>query len=148
MLRAATEDTRTFERTPARIFAALSDLEAYGLWWPREIRFRVVQLSRTLVGAKLEVFVGRHSFYAEVVEAERDRSIRWGYRSRTSRGHGLWSIQPEDGLTRLTYFSDLPVHPSVVSEHFLNRGEFLAVHGDLIRRMFDGLGRRLAETTE
>jgi ribosome-associated toxin RatA of RatAB toxin-antitoxin module len=145
MRRFQTDDARLLEFPPPHVFRRLSDFEDYNRWWPKEVRFRIVQLVSDLIGSKLEVLVAKRSFYAEVVKFEDQKSLQWVYRSGLYKGQGTWSLAEEDGFTRLRYVSDLPVHPSLIAEHFLNAKDFALRHGKVMKKAFDGFEKRLEE---
>ena len=147
MRRFQTDDARLLEFPPAHVFRRLADFEDYNRWWPKEVRFRVVQLVGGLIGSKLEVLVSKRSFYAEVVSFEEEKNLHWVYRSGLYKGQGTWTLGEEEGHTRLRYVSDLPVHPSLIAEHFLNAKDFAARHGRVLTRAFNGFEKRLEETT-
>ncbi|MEK7468153.1 MAG: SRPBCC family protein [Planctomycetota bacterium] len=145
MRRFQTDDARLLEFPPARVFRCLADFEDYNRWWPRDVRFRVVQLIPALIGTKLEVLVAKRSFYAEVVKFEEQKSLHWVYRSGFYKGQGTWTLEEIDGHTRLRYVSDLPVHPSLIAEHFLNAKDFAARHARVLNKAFSGFEKRLEE---
>lgn len=146
MRRFQTDDARLLEFPPSQVFRRLADFEDYNRWWPKEVRFRVVQLVAALIGSKLEVLVDKRSFYAEVVSFQEGKKLQWVFRSGLYKGQGTWTLEEEEGHTRLRYVSDLPVHPSLIAEHFLNAKDFAARHGRVIRKAFGGLEKRLEET--
>ena len=145
MRRFRTDDLRVLEHPPSAVFRALSDLEGYNRWWPRDVRFRVVQLIPALIGAKLEVLAFKRSFFAEIAKTDPDKSIVWTFRSGLYRGQGTWTLQEDEGRTRLRYVSDLPVHPSILEEHFADAKAFAGKHSKVLGRAFDGLERLLSE---
>ena len=145
MRRFRTEDIRLLECPPAPVFRVLADFEGYNRWWPKEVRFRVVQLIPALISSKLEVLVAKRSFFAEVTKFEEGKNLHWAFRSGLYKGQGTWTLEEEEGNTRLRYVSDLPVHPSLIAEHFLNAKDFSARHGRVVRKAFDGLEKRLGE---
>lgn len=146
MRRYSTDDFHLFEnRKPAAIFRFLADFESYNRWFPKDVRFRVVQLIPALIGSKLEVLVAKRSFYAEVVTFEQPKSIEWVFRSGLYKGQGKWVLEEVEADTKVKYISDLPVHPSLIAEHFLNSRDFAARHATVLRKAFEGLEKRLEE---
>lgn len=147
MRRYSTDDVHLFEnRAPAAVFRLLADLESYNRWFPKEVRFRVVQLLPALVGSKLEVLVAKRSFYAEVLSFEQPKSIDWAFRSGLYKGQGKWVLEEAESDTKVHYTSDLPVHPSLIAEHFMNAKDFAARHAQVLKKAFDALEKRLEET--
>ncbi|MCE9583467.1 MAG: SRPBCC family protein [Planctomycetes bacterium] len=146
MRRYTTDDSRLIEnRSPAAVFRVLADFESYNRWFPREVRFRILQLIPGLVASKLEVLIAKHRFTAEVVRYEAGKSMEWAFRSELYAGQGRWSLEEIEADTRLSYKSDLPVHPSLIAEHFLNAKDFAAKHAAVMRKAFVGLEKYLEE---
>lgn len=146
MRRYTTEDIHLFEeRKPSEVFRYLTDLESFNRWWPKEVRFRVLQLVPALIGSKVEVHLGKRSFSAEIMSFEENKSVEWAYRSGLYKGRGHWALEEDEGDVRVKYTSDLPVHPSLIAEHFLNSRDFAAKHAKVLRRAFEGLQKRLED---
>lgn len=137
--RYTTEDVRVFEEAPGAVYGALADLESWNKWWPKGVRFRVVQLTAALKGTKLEVLPWGRSFFAEVDFVEPGAGLGFAYRAGPYRGAGTWKLEAEDEHTRVAYRSDLTVHPSLIAEHFLNAKDFSTRHTRFMRSVFDGL---------
>lgn len=94
---------------PARVWAALTEVEAWSQWWPY---VRQVQTLRrgdaSGLGALRRITWGSRLPYGftldvECTEAERERRLR-GRASGQLQGEGLWELTPAgDGGTRLRY---------------------------------------------
>ena len=145
MYRYATDNSRVFERRAPEVAAVIGDLESWNLWWPREVRFRIVQLSSQGVGSKFEVLLGGRSFSAELERVELLRGYHWGLREGAWRGRADWTLEPVEDHVKVKFALDVTVHPVLIGEHFLSAKDFSSKVSRLMKRVFDGMDHRAGE---
>jgi uncharacterized protein YndB with AHSA1/START domain len=140
-----TDDHRLIEAPPDRVWKLLTDLEGYNAWWPRAVRFRIVQLVPSLIGAKIEARLQRRSIFAEIAHVDPGRKVHWALRAAPYQGEASWILEPEEEDTRLRLRIEAPIHPALIGEHFLNAKDFAKKLGQFTSRLFEGLQRRLQD---
>jgi uncharacterized protein YndB with AHSA1/START domain len=133
-------DTFFVRTSPERVFARLLSIEHYDLWWPASLHVRVVSTPPHGEGSVIEIRTLGSRFRCRIAAMEPPRRLVVDYVTGPHRGHGIWTVSPWDGGTKVTYTISLVPHglPAKLLSHFMDFG---ALHSRQMRGVFNGLAR-------
>jgi uncharacterized protein YndB with AHSA1/START domain len=144
MRRTKADDSRTLPFPPERVWTVLADFASYTLWWPAEVRLRVLDVTPGLVGSRFEVRPLGGSFACEVESCRPGRQMVVAYVEGVHRGKGVWNLEATEGGTLVRYAVDLEPHGWLV-RLLSNVLDFGKLHSRAMERVFAGLEGRLRQ---
>lgn len=135
-------DVRFIPAPPDRIFALLLAVDRYAEWWPGDIGVAVLTPPPHGVGSVVAVRLAQSGggFRCKIVGADPPRQVDIDYIEGAHRGRGLWTLEPRDGGTQVTYRVDLRPRGMMVGllSHVM---DFAALHSRLMGEVLEGLER-------
>jgi len=135
-------DARFIPAPPDRIFALLLAVDRYPEWWPDDIGVEVLTPPPHGVGSVVAVRLAKSGggFRCRIVGADAPLQVAVDYIEGAHRGRGLWTLEPRDGGTEVTYRVDL--RPRGLMVGLLSYVmDFAALHSRLMREVLEGLER-------
>lgn len=126
-----------------RVLAALLAVERYPLWWPAALRVRVVSPPPHGLGSIVEVRVLGSRFRCRIAAVEPPSRLTVVYVAGLHRGHGLWTLEPQQGGTKVTYAVDLVPH-GLMAKLLSHVVDFATLHSRQMQGVFGGLTRHLS----
>lgn len=135
-------DARFIQAPPDRIFALLLAVDGYAAWWPADIGVDVLSPQPHGVGSVVAVRLAKTGggFRCRIASADPPRAVAVDYIEGAHRGRGLWTLEPRDGGTQVTYGVDLKPRGLMVGLLSLVM-DFSALHSRLMGEVLEGLER-------
>ncbi len=136
-------DSCELEHDAKKVFDAVSDVGAYELWWPEDVKIKVICRNENISGSKVDIRSSGGSFKCELVSFIADKEVKVNYYGGVLRGSAVWLIDKtgEDSC-RLHYNLDLVPH-GFIPEFLSNFIDFSAIHSRTMTVMFSGLKKHL-----
>jgi ribosome-associated toxin RatA of RatAB toxin-antitoxin module len=130
-----------------QIWRVITDFDGYSKWWPSSIRTKVIWVSETLIGSRIEVRpYGGRGFICEVVGVTEHSELRMKY-SGIYRGIGGWTLSDVNEHCRVTYKIMLEIDDLWIRllSYIL---PVTKIHARLMTKVLSGLERYLAKDYE
>jgi ribosome-associated toxin RatA of RatAB toxin-antitoxin module len=126
------------------IWKVLTDLSSYSSWWPSSIKIRTLNISKELVGSRIEIRpYGGQSFCCEVSEYREGNELRMKY-SGIYSGTGIWKITEIDGQSKVTYKIELTINNTLI-RLLSSVLPVASIHSKLMEEVLSGLGQYLGK---
>lgn len=127
-----------------RVLDVLLAVERYPLWWPAALRVRVVSPPPHGLGSIVEIRALGSRFRCRIAAVEPPSRLTVEYVAGLHRGHGSWTLEPQQGGTKATYTIDIVPHGlrAKVLSHVV---DFATLHSRQMRGVFGGLARHLSK---
>jgi ribosome-associated toxin RatA of RatAB toxin-antitoxin module len=138
MRRTQATDCRTLPFDLDVVFAALLDCENYPRWWPANLRVRVIQITQSGLGSRIEIWPRGGRFICEISLVVPTREILIEYIEGVYRDTGRWTFEKLAEETRVCYQINLEPQgwlPRILS----NCMDFGTMHSHLMEKVIDGL---------
>jgi uncharacterized protein YndB with AHSA1/START domain len=139
-----TADSVFVPAPPERVLPALLAVERYTLWWPAALRVRAVSPPPHGLGSLVEIRALGSRFRCRIAAVEPPSRLTLEYVAGLHRGHGSWTLEPQQEGTKATYAVDLVPNGlrAKVLSHVM---DFAALHSRQMQRVFGGLARHLSK---
>lgn len=135
-------DRRLIPATPDRLFPHLLAVDRYADWWPGEIGVEVLTPPPHGVGSVVAIKLAQSGggFRCRIVDAAAPGRVVVDYIEGAHRGEGVWTLEPQDGGTLVTYRVDLRPRGLMVGllSHVMDFGK---LHSQLMADVLQGLER-------
>jgi ribosome-associated toxin RatA of RatAB toxin-antitoxin module len=103
-------DVITINASIENVWKVLTDISHYQDWWPKVVNLKVLKLNNELIGTEFETRpLGGKSFSCRVVNIVPNKEIRLSYCEGIYRGEGVWNVEGEDDLVKVSYKVDLKI---------------------------------------
>lgn len=147
MRRITAQDSAVFNCPAEKIYDAVADMSQYEKWWGPKVKVKILEISSSQIGSKVEVRAAGGWFRCEIISLKPFEEIGILYYEGVQKGEGIWRINKlEKNIAELTYLIDLEPNgfiPRILS-NFMN---FSKLHSAAMRDLFSGLENYLARET-
>ncbi|ADR33767.1 hypothetical protein Sulku_1104 [Sulfuricurvum kujiense DSM 16994] len=124
------------------IWMILTDITSYSLWWPSNVKIKVLNITEDFIGSQVEVRpYGGIPFFCEFSECVTNAKLVMQY-SGIYSGLGVWTLTETNGQTKLDYEINLEINNLFI--HLLSYVVPVdTIHHNLMNEVLLGLENRL-----
>jgi ribosome-associated toxin RatA of RatAB toxin-antitoxin module len=92
------------------VWDVLIDIPNYNKWWPKSVNLKVTNFNKDIVNTQFEARpLGGKSFSCRVVSIIPKKEIKLNYFKGIYRGDGVWRVESEDSIVKVSYKVDLEI---------------------------------------
>lgn len=104
------QDEINIKATVEDVWKVLLDITNYPSWWPNVVNLKVLKFKEEIIGSEFKANpLGGKSFACRVISIESQKEIKLNYYDGIYRGIGVWNLESNDGIVKVSYSIDLEI---------------------------------------